>query len=117
MAGFLAFVARRGPAIPYTWGALLSQGTAYLWRSTRLAAVPGVAIAVVVLGCNLLGDGLRDWLDPRGRASQGLRRGRFGGFLGGAQFGVFVHVGLAALAGDLHDHGGVAQNFRLTAQP
>jgi peptide/nickel transport system permease protein len=58
-----------GPAIPYTWGALLSQGTAYLWRSTRLAAVPGVAIAVVVLGCNLLGDGLRDWLDPRGRSS------------------------------------------------
>jgi peptide/nickel transport system permease protein len=54
-----------GPAVPYTWGALLSQGTTYLWRSTRLAAVPGMAIATVVLGCNLLGDGLRDWLDPR----------------------------------------------------
>jgi len=54
-----------GPALPYTWGALLAQGTTYLWRSSHLAAVPGVAIAAVVLGCNLLGDGLRDQLDPR----------------------------------------------------
>ncbi len=57
-----------GPAVPYTWGALLSQGTTYLWRSMHLAAVPGIAIAVVVLGCNLLGDGLRDHLDPRTRS-------------------------------------------------
>jgi peptide/nickel transport system permease protein len=56
-----------GPAIPYTWGSLLSQGTTYLWRSAHLAAVPGAAIAIVVLGCNLLGDGLRDHLDPRSR--------------------------------------------------
>lgn len=57
-----------GPAIPYSWGALLSQGTTYLWRSMRLAAVPGAAIAVVVLGCNLLGDSLRDRLDPRSQS-------------------------------------------------
>jgi peptide/nickel transport system permease protein len=57
-----------GPAIPYSWGALLAQGTTYLWRSTHLAAVPGVAIAMVVLGSNLLGDSLRDRLDPRARA-------------------------------------------------
>ena len=56
-----------GPAVPYTWGSLLAQGTTYLWRSARLAAVPGAAIAIVVLGCNLLGDGLRDRLDPRSR--------------------------------------------------
>jgi peptide/nickel transport system permease protein len=49
----------------YSWGALLSQGTTYLWRTQHLAMVPGIAIAVVVLGCNLLGDGLRDRLDPR----------------------------------------------------
>jgi peptide/nickel transport system permease protein len=49
----------------YSWGALLAQGTTYLWRTQHLAAAPGVAIAVVVLGCNLLGDGLRDRLDPR----------------------------------------------------
>jgi peptide/nickel transport system permease protein len=50
---------------PYSWGALLSQGTTYLWRTHRLALAPGVAIAAVVLGCNLLGDGLRDRFDPR----------------------------------------------------
>jgi peptide/nickel transport system permease protein len=49
----------------YSWGALLSQGTTYLWRTQHLALVPGVAIAAVVLGCNLVGDGLRDRLDPR----------------------------------------------------
>jgi len=49
----------------YSWGALLSQGTTYLWRSSHLAVPPGVAIAAVVLGCNLLGDALRDRLDPK----------------------------------------------------
>jgi peptide/nickel transport system permease protein len=50
---------------PYSWGALLAQGTTYLWLTRHLAMVPGLAIAGVVLGCNLLGDGLRDRLDPR----------------------------------------------------
>lgn len=54
-----------GPAIPHSWGSLLAQGTTYLWRSLRLVAIPGVAIAMVVLGCNLLGDALRDAFDPR----------------------------------------------------
>ncbi len=49
----------------YSWGALLAQGTTYLWLTRHLAMVPGLAIAAVVLGCNLLGDGLRDRLDPR----------------------------------------------------
>jgi peptide/nickel transport system permease protein len=49
----------------YSWGALLSQGTTYLWRTRHLALAPGLAIAAVVLGCNLLGDGLRDRFDPR----------------------------------------------------
>lgn len=51
----------------YSWGALLAQGTTYLWRTQHLAMAPGLAIALVVLGCNLLGDGLRDRLDPRRR--------------------------------------------------
>jgi peptide/nickel transport system permease protein len=49
----------------YSWGSLLSQGTTYLWRTQHLAMAPGIAIAIVVLGCNLVGDGLRDRLDPR----------------------------------------------------
>lgn len=54
-----------GPGKGYSWGALMSQGTAYLWHTQRLATVPGACIAAVVLGCNLLGDALRDRLDPR----------------------------------------------------
>jgi peptide/nickel transport system permease protein len=54
-----------GPPQGYSWGALLNQGTTYLWRTWHLATVPGAAIALVVLGCNLLGDGLRDQLDPK----------------------------------------------------
>lgn len=54
-----------GPQLNYSWGALLDQGTTYLWYTQRLALVPGAAILVVVLGANLLGDGLRDRLDPR----------------------------------------------------
>jgi peptide/nickel transport system permease protein len=49
----------------YSWGSLLTQGISNLWRTQRLAMAPGLAIAAVVLGCNLLGDGLRDRLDPR----------------------------------------------------
>lgn len=54
----------------YSWGSLLAQGTTYIWRTAGLALVPGMAIALVVLGCNLLGDGLRDRYDPK------LSRGR-----------------------------------------
>jgi peptide/nickel transport system permease protein len=54
-----------GPQLGYTWGALLDQGTTYLWKTQRLALVPGLAIMIVVLGSNLLGDGLRDRFDPR----------------------------------------------------
>ncbi len=54
-----------GPPIPYTWGALLTQGTNYFWTTPHLLLVPGLSIALLVLGCNLLGDGLRDHLDPR----------------------------------------------------
>jgi peptide/nickel transport system permease protein len=54
-----------GPGLPYSWGVLLDQGTGQLWTTQRLATVPGVAIMVVVMGSNLLGDGLRDRWDPR----------------------------------------------------
>ncbi len=43
----------------YSWGSLLAQGTTYLWRTNHLALAAGLAIALLVLGCNLLGDGLR----------------------------------------------------------
>lgn len=58
-----------GPQLDYSWGAMLDQGTTFLWKDgfEYYALVPGLAIAWVVLGANLLGDGLRDRLDPRQR--------------------------------------------------
>jgi peptide/nickel transport system permease protein len=47
------------------WGAMLSEGRVYLAQQWWMATFPGIAIAVTVLGVNLLGDGLRDALDPR----------------------------------------------------
>ena len=49
------------------WGSMLAEGKNFLDRAPQLMVYPGVAIAVVVLGFNLLGDGLRDLLDPRVR--------------------------------------------------
>lgn len=49
------------------WGAMLAEGKNFLDRAPQLMLYPGAAIAIVVLGFNLLGDGLRDLLDPRTR--------------------------------------------------
>jgi peptide/nickel transport system permease protein len=51
-----------------SWGGMLAEGRDYLSNAWWLATVPGVAISLVVLGANLLGDGLRDLLDPHLRA-------------------------------------------------
>lgn len=48
-----------------TWGAMIFDGRAYLRVAPALSVVPGIAIMVTVLAFNLLGDGLRDALDPR----------------------------------------------------
>jgi peptide/nickel transport system permease protein len=51
-----------------SWGRMLSDAQQLMFLAPRLAIFPGVAIAMAVLGLNLLGDGLRDLLDPRLRA-------------------------------------------------
>jgi peptide/nickel transport system permease protein len=48
-----------------TWGGMLADGREYMRQSWWLATFPGIAISIVVLSANLLGDGLRDTLDPR----------------------------------------------------
>ena len=48
-----------------SWGRMLSEAQTLLFQAPLLAVFPGVAIALAVLGLNLLGDGLRDLLDPR----------------------------------------------------
>jgi peptide/nickel transport system permease protein len=50
-----------------TWGRMLKDGQSFMQQAPWVAIFPGLAIAFVVLGFNLLGDGLRDALDPRTR--------------------------------------------------
>ena len=52
------------PEIP-TWGTMLADGRAYISTAWWLALFPGASIFVTVLGINLLGDALRDILDPK----------------------------------------------------
>ena len=52
-----------------SWGSMVSSSYGYLQKAPWAAIVPGTAIAVIVLGFNLLGDGLRDALDPRLRSA------------------------------------------------
>jgi peptide/nickel transport system permease protein len=48
-----------------SWGRMLNEAQAQLFQAPQLAIYPGVAIALTVLGLNLMGDGLRDIFDPR----------------------------------------------------
>ena len=48
-----------------SWGRMLNEAQTMLFQAPMLAVYPGVAIALAVLGLNLMGDGLRDLLDPR----------------------------------------------------
>jgi peptide/nickel transport system permease protein len=56
-----------GPQDPSTpeWGTMLTDTTRYLQTAPHLAIIPGVAIIISVLGFNLIGDGLREALDPK----------------------------------------------------
>ena len=60
--GFLGLGAQ--PPMP-EWGAMISTGRQYMLDQWWLATIPGLAILIVSMGFNLLGDGLRDVLDPR----------------------------------------------------
>ena len=48
-----------------TWGSMIAQSRSFLARAPWTVFAPGLALALVVLAVNLLGDGLRDYLDPR----------------------------------------------------
>ena len=48
-----------------SWGRMLADAQTYIYSDARLAFLPGIAIVLMVLGLNLMGDGLRDLLDPR----------------------------------------------------
>jgi len=53
-----------------SWGRMLADAQTLVSLAPHVALVPGMAIVLMVLGLNLLGDGLRDWLDPRIRVAR-----------------------------------------------
>jgi peptide/nickel transport system permease protein len=62
------------PYVP-SWGNILSEGRLYLQQAPWLVLYPGAAIMLTILGLNLLGDGVRDLLDPKLRGAGGERPG------------------------------------------
>jgi peptide/nickel transport system permease protein len=61
---FLSYLGLGVPPPTASWGGMLSEGQLYIFTRWWLAAFPGLAIFVTVLGVNLIGDALRDLLDP-----------------------------------------------------
>ena len=53
-----------------TWGNIIAEGRQYIREAPWITVIPGLALAFTVLGLNLLGDGLRDVLDPRLKVQQ-----------------------------------------------
>jgi peptide/nickel transport system permease protein len=63
----LSFIGLGVPIPQPEWGAIMATGREYMGRAWWITVFPGVLITLAVLGVNLLGDGLRDLLDPRTR--------------------------------------------------
>jgi peptide/nickel transport system permease protein len=61
----LSYLGLGTPPPTPSWGRMLQENQALIYQAPRLEAFPGTAIALAVLGFNLLGDGLRDIFDPR----------------------------------------------------
>ena len=61
----LAYVGLGAQPPTPSWGRMLSDAQTLIYTHANLAIIPGLAIVMLVLGLNLLGDGLRDYLDPR----------------------------------------------------
>lgn len=67
----LSFLGVGPPPPTPTWGNMIAEGKDYLREAPHIALFPGLAVAITALGLNLLGDGLRDVLDPRLRVQHG----------------------------------------------
>jgi peptide/nickel transport system permease protein len=61
----LSFIGVGPPPPAPTWGNVIAEGRNYIREAPWISLFPGIAIGITVLGLNLLGDGLRDVLDPR----------------------------------------------------
>lgn len=67
LAATLSFLGLGAQPPTPEWGSMLSAARNYIWTAPHLAIVPGMAITVTVISVNLIGDALRDYLDPRTR--------------------------------------------------
>lgn len=68
----LSFLGLGADASQPSWGSMLADGRAYITHAWWLATLPGLAIFLVVLAVNVLGDGVRDALDPRQESARRL---------------------------------------------
>ncbi|EGE39852.1 MULTISPECIES: ABC transporter permease [Streptomyces] len=75
LSSSLAFLGLGAQPPTPDWGQMLSGGRALLVTAPHVATIPGLAIVVLAVGFNLLGDGIRDRLDPRSRRSRAVRGG------------------------------------------
>ncbi|MHB8618489.1 MAG: ABC transporter permease [Chloroflexota bacterium] len=75
-AASLSYLGLGTPPPTPSWGRMLSESQSYLSQSPTLALWPGVSIALSVLGFSLLGDGLRELLDPKMAAGLDSKPGR-----------------------------------------
>jgi len=68
----MSFLGLGVPPPTASWGSMLNDGRAHLFDAPHLVLFPAAAIMLTVLAFNFIGDGLRDYLDPRSRMEVGL---------------------------------------------
>jgi peptide/nickel transport system permease protein/oligopeptide transport system permease protein len=68
VASALGFLGLGVPSPTPEWGAMIGSGRIYLFSSPHIVFFPGLVISVTVIAFNMVGDGLRESLDPRVRA-------------------------------------------------
>jgi len=68
----MSFLGLGVPPPTATWGSMLSDGRSHLFDAPHLVLFPALAVMLAVLSFNFVGDGLRDYLDPRARIEVGL---------------------------------------------
>ena len=72
----LTFLGLGAPPPTPEWGAMLNESRIYFLSDPHVVFIPGLTISLAVLGFNLLGDGIRDALDPRLQVTTRMSRAR-----------------------------------------
>jgi len=68
----MSFLGLGVPPPTASWGSMLNDGRSHLFDAPHLVLLPAAAVMLAVLSFNFIGDGLRDYLDPRSRIETGL---------------------------------------------